>query len=132
MNEEDLQSLLADAAAVFGWMRAHFRPARTMHGWVTPGQYEAGAGWPDFVLVRGAELLVWELKGSGGQVTPDQWDWLLAFQGVDAVEVAVVTPANLDEYALPRLARKQHDRRGRPSANHIIGFDVLTPKGRAR
>lgn len=132
MNEDQLQEVVCDAAAVFGWWRAHFRPLRTKHGWRVPGQYESGAGWPDLLLVRGAELLVWELKGPGGQVTPDQWDWLLAWQGVDGAEVAVVTPGNLDGYALTRLARKPVWRTGPPSANQVIGFDQLTPKGRVR
>jgi VRR-NUC domain len=104
MSEAELQALLAEVAELAGWWRAHFRPARTVHGWRTPGQYEAGAGWPDLVLVRDC-VLVWELKSGKGKVDPAQQAWLDAWAGA-GVETAVVTPANLDDYAIPRLMRK--------------------------
>jgi hypothetical protein len=125
MNEAELQGLVTDTAATFGWWRAHFRPARTAHGWRTPGTYEAGKGWPDLQLVgEGTDpLLVWELKAVGGIVDHDQVEWLLRFSKLRNVEAAVVTPHNVDDYALPRLMRT----RRYPDAGHVVGFAELRP-----
>lgn len=48
------------AARINGWTCAHFRPARTEHGWRTAVQAD-GAGFPDWVLVRERVIFV-ELK----------------------------------------------------------------------
>ena len=102
MNEAELQDVIAETAKLGGWTRAHFRPARTVHGWRTPGQYEAGEGWPDLVLLRGPECLVWELKSAAGKLGPGQQDWLEAWAQVPGVEAAVVRPADCDA-AIARL-----------------------------
>jgi len=38
INEKELQENILDIAKMFGWRRAHFRPARTKYGWRTPVQ----------------------------------------------------------------------------------------------
>ena len=105
MTESEVMDVVADAAEVGGWWRAHFRPGRSMkgRGWQTPGTYEAGSGWPDLVLVRDV-VLAWELKADGrpSSVAPEQQAWLERFAAA-GVETAVVHPANLDDYAIPRL-----------------------------
>jgi hypothetical protein len=48
VSERDFQAAVLEAARVFGWHVAHFRPARTAHGWRTPVAAD-GAGFPDIV-----------------------------------------------------------------------------------
>jgi hypothetical protein len=70
------EQTVLDLAARFGWMRAHFRPARTATGgWTTPVAGD-GAGFPDLVLVRRGRILFVELKAGTGRVTPEQRRWL--------------------------------------------------------
>ena len=104
MLEADLQPVLADAAELGGWRRAHFRPARTAHGWRTAGQYEA-AGFPDLILVRGRDLLAWELKSERGRVSVDQLDWLSALAEVSVVDARVIRPADIDD-CIARLVER--------------------------
>jgi hypothetical protein len=55
-----------EAAHVYGWRCAHFRPARTRHGWRTAVAAD-GAGFPDLVLIHPGrrEIIARELKASG-------------------------------------------------------------------
>ncbi len=62
-------------ARLRGWTVAHFRPAKTAHGWRTAVQGD-GAGFPDLVLVRGPRLLFVELKTDLGRLTDAQQRWL--------------------------------------------------------
>lgn len=70
------QAQVAELAHTFGWRLAHFRPARTVHGWRTAGQYDA-KGWPDLVLVHPDRQLVLfrELKADAGRLDDDQTRW---------------------------------------------------------
>ena len=65
MLEDDWQRQVVDLARLRGWRVAHFRPARTERGWRTPVEAD-GAGFPDLLLVRGAQLLAVELKTDAG------------------------------------------------------------------
>ncbi|HET9755290.1 MAG TPA: hypothetical protein VFP66_02210 [Candidatus Limnocylindrales bacterium] len=88
--ERDLQDQVLDLARLLGWRVAHFRAARTAHGWRTPVSAD-GAGFPDLVLIRGRRLVVAELKRSvKNRPTPNQLDWLAAFRAA-GVEVYVWT-----------------------------------------
>ena len=89
MKESELQAAIVEAAHVFSWRVAHFRPARTKHGWATPVSAD-GAGWPDLVLVRD-RLICAEVKGDGGRLRPEQRAWLDAFYAA-GVEAYVWTP----------------------------------------
>src|SRR5262245_27573014 len=60
-SEAGFMRTVIQLAQVCGWRVAHFRPARTAHGWRTAVRGE-GKGFPDLLLVRGEELLVAELK----------------------------------------------------------------------
>lgn len=85
ISEKEFQSQVIAFARLHGWRVAHFRPARTRHGWRTPvAGY--GAGWPDAVLVRGRSILFRELKNEKGQLSREQRDWLAALvaAGCDA------------------------------------------------
>lgn len=111
MTEAELQSLVTDAAAIGGWRVAHFRPARTDRGWRTAGQYQH-QGFPDLVMVRGRELLFWELKPDKGKVAVEQTEWLRWLARVPCVDARVIRPADLD-WVLDRLMARPHRSRGK-------------------
>lgn len=86
ISEDAWQKVVLDYAALTGWRRAHFRPARTERGWRTPVEAD-GAGFPDLVLVRQPELLIVELKAERGRLSPAQSSWLADLQAcADAAE----------------------------------------------
>lgn len=76
LSEEDLQTRILQAATLYGWRAAHFRPARTAKGWRTP--MSGDPGFPDLVLARDGVLIVPELKSRRGRTSPDQDLWLEA------------------------------------------------------
>ena len=63
-------------AHIYGWHAAHFRPARTEHGWRTAVGFD-GAGFPDLVLVHSTRGLLWfrELKVGRNKLTTEQESW---------------------------------------------------------
>jgi len=96
-TEAECQRTIVDAARLAGWLVHHTRPARTVRGWRTP--LEGDAGFPDLVLARRrppGRLLVVELKRAPRQPTDEQRAWLAALTaaGVDARLVYV--PDDLD------------------------------------
>ncbi len=76
ISEKDWQRQVTDAAEMFRWTWAHFRPAMTSMGWRTPVSGPMGAGFPDLILCRGDRLLMAELKAEHGRLTPAQRDVL--------------------------------------------------------
>jgi hypothetical protein len=52
ITEAEFLAQVLQLAKLCGWLTAHFRPAKTAHGWRTAVQGD-GAGWPDLVLLRG-------------------------------------------------------------------------------
>lgn len=78
MTEAELQRGVLDCARLFRWRVAHFRPARSAHGWKTPVAAD-GAGFPDLVLVR-ERVLYRELKTGGGKLRREQAEWLTALE----------------------------------------------------
>lgn len=97
-SELELQGAILEAAAVYGWLRVHFRPARTARGWRTP--ITGDPGFPDVVLAKESRgfnrALALELKGPRGRLEPGQADWLEALDGA-LVDARLVMPADLDE-----------------------------------
>lgn len=102
LTEAEFQSQVLELAALYRWRVAHFRAARTAHGWRTPVAAD-GAGFPDLFMVRGRRCIAAELKRSAkSHLTPAQQDWLadLRAAGVesyvwvadrdDLAEIAVV------------------------------------------
>jgi hypothetical protein len=55
------------------------------------------AGMPDILGVVGRTLIAWELKTATGLLAQDQWEWQTRLEGVDAVDVRVIRPADLDQ-----------------------------------
>lgn len=76
MSEDELQAAVIDLARLLGWRVAHFRPARTDHGWRTPMQGDPG--FPDLVLANGDRVIFAELKSETGRVSLDQTAWIAA------------------------------------------------------
>lgn len=76
VTEAEFARNIADVAHMYGWVLAHFRPARTNHGWRTPVEFD-GKGFPDCVLVQPVRRLVWfrELKARGGKLEYSQQRW---------------------------------------------------------
>lgn len=89
-------------AAIHGWKRAHFRPARTkdrrtgQDTWRTPVQGD-GVGFPDLLLLRGNRLIAAELKTDDAprDLPAAQAEWLRAFQDAGA-ETYAWRPRDLD------------------------------------
>lgn len=81
-TEAECTTTIVEAAQLLGYRVAHFRPARTMHGWRTALQGDAG--WPDLAIVGHGRIFVVELKRRGGKVTDDQQAW------IDALDAAGV------------------------------------------
>lgn len=88
MTERDLTRQVADLAKIFGWHRYH-----THRSDFSP------AGWPDEVLCRPPRLVIAELKGDKGRMSPAQQEWLDLLGQVPGVEVYLWRPADLDQIA---------------------------------
>jgi VRR-NUC domain len=73
LSEEELQSAVIELAHLFGWVVAHFRPAKTERGWRTAVSAD-GAGFPDLVLVR-ERVIFAELKSQRGHLSEQQRMW---------------------------------------------------------
>ena len=95
VTERDWQRQVTDAAELFGWSWAHFRPARTERGWRTAVSGPLGAGFPDLVMVKGDRLIFAELKAEGARLRPEQTTVLDALRG--AADVYVWRPSQLPE-----------------------------------
>lgn len=97
MSEADLQQTVIEMARVYGWLVAHFRPARTAKGWRTA--IEGDAGFPDLVLVRDGRVLFVELKQENGKPSAAQGRWLSELcptrECARRVEVYVWRPSDL-------------------------------------
>lgn len=94
MTEAEFQKAVLDLAKLSGWRVAHFRPARTAHGWRTAVAAD-GAGFPDLVLAhpdRGA-VLFRELKSERGRLTFEQHEWGRTLTAAGA-DYAVWRPAD--------------------------------------
>lgn len=93
-NEKEFTAQVIDLARMFGWLSAHFRPAKTATGWRTPVQGD-GAGWPDLFLVRGCQALAAELKVGRNKPSAEQDQWLDALRAA-GIPAFVWRPSDLD------------------------------------
>jgi hypothetical protein len=80
VTEDELLENVIDTAHLFGWRVAHFRPAMTSKGWRTAVSAD-GKGFVDCVIARQGEVLFRELKGTGGQLTDEQEEWIFELMG---------------------------------------------------
>ena len=93
ISEAEWQQQVIDLAHAHGWMCAHFRPARTSKGWVTPVAAD-GQGFPDLVLTRERVMFV-ELKSQRGRLSEQQRLWIVSLRAAGA-EVHVWKPDHFD------------------------------------
>jgi len=94
LSEKEWQKQIIELAGLLGWVVAHFRPAQTKSGWVTPVAAD-GKGFPDLVLVRD-RIVFAELKAQKGKLSADQSNWIEWLRDAD-VEVYVWRPDDIDE-----------------------------------
>lgn len=104
--ERDFQAQVIQLAHIFGWRIAHFRPAKTSHGWRTAVGAD-GAGFPDLVLARDRVVFI-ELKSDTGRLRDDQTAWHEALTAAGA-EAYVFRPSQWDELqaVLSRAPRRE-------------------------
>jgi hypothetical protein len=76
LTEQEWQRQVTDLAELCGWHWAHWRAARTEHGWRTPVSGTIGAGFVDLILVhpRRRRALLIELKSDIGRLSDEQRD----------------------------------------------------------
>jgi hypothetical protein len=99
VKESAFIAMILKLARLRGWRTAHFRPGMNRRGkWQTAVQGD-GAGFPDLLLLRGAQIIVAELKVGKNKTTPEQVAWLMAF-GSAGVPAFTWTPADWDEIEL--------------------------------
>jgi hypothetical protein len=91
VTEDELLSGVLDAFRLSGWRYWHAR--RSDHA-----LWQGNRGWPDVTALpprdRGP-LLVLELKGENGSLTPEQGTWLARLHRA-GITTAVVRPARYD------------------------------------
>lgn len=94
ISEDGFKDNVIALATLFGWRVAHFRPARTKHGWKTPMQGDKG--FPDLVLAKQGRVIFAELKSDRGKLTEDQNGWLCDLSGFNvppkAWDTGIVLP----------------------------------------
>jgi hypothetical protein len=99
-TEREFLEHVTEAAEHLGWRWAHFRPARTRHGWRTAVSGPLGEGWPDLVLVRDRDgrMILAELKLRAGVMREAQsavLDYLRRIERLHGwLTVAVWRPAD--------------------------------------
>jgi hypothetical protein len=104
LTERDFQRAVIELARLLRWRCAHFRAARTQHGWRTPVEAD-GAGYPDLHLLRERSLFI-ELKAEKTHLRDEQRDWLRALLDAGA-EAYVARPSDLDALAAVLQARER-------------------------
>lgn len=97
--EAVFQAQVVQLAGFYGWLIYHTHDSR-----------RSQPGFPDLVLVRGAELLFVELKTASGRVRPEQQMWLDALRVVqEAVAITAAAAADLPPVAVESLLWRPAD-----------------------
>ena len=95
-TEAELGNAIVALAVLWGWRVYHPLPARTNRGWRTATQ--GHTGWPDLLMARQQDgqtrLLIWELKGASGRITPEQREWLRVLSSFPGIECREVRPVD--------------------------------------
>lgn len=84
ITESELQQAIIDCVHAMGGVVAHFRPAKTAHGWRTAVAAD-GKGFPDLVICVNGRTLFRELKRMGMPLAEHQENWKrwLGWNGAD-------------------------------------------------
>ncbi len=93
-EEADLDGTILRLAHLYGYMAAHFRPARTDKGWRTAVSGD-GAGYPDWHLVRPGRSVFIETKSTKGKVSQAQQVWHEVLRAA-GIEVIVARPQDVE------------------------------------
>ena len=96
-SESAFQAQVCNLASYLGWHWYHApdnRPIRTRDGRVR--KQHVVPGFPDLIMLRGAEIMAVELKAQGGRISRDQNTWLARFIAA-GVETHIWFPADWDE-----------------------------------
>lgn len=83
LAEAPFQQQVTNLASFYGWLAYHTYDSR-----------RSAPGFPDLVLVRGAELLFIELKTDSGRVRAEQRDWIAALAVVQRAAEALTDAAD--------------------------------------
>jgi hypothetical protein len=94
-TEEGFAGWVIDRAHLSGWTVAHFRAARTVHGWRTPVAAD-GAGFFDLTLIRPPRVIFAELKTDRGTLEVDQARWHALARDCPGVETHLWRPKHRD------------------------------------
>lgn len=107
MTEQRFQDQVTNLATYYGWRWFHAPdnlPRKTRGGRVR--LQRTVPGFPDLVLVRGAELIFAELKTDTGRVRPEQREWIHDLQNVStAVSFARDVALQQPDDKLPESVR---------------------------
>lgn len=91
LSEREFMAQVLQLAKMHQWRVAHFRAGMNQRGrWMTAVQAD-GAGFPDLLLLRGGARMVVELKVGKNKTSPEQDEWLRAFNAA-SVPAFVWTP----------------------------------------
>ncbi len=86
MTEKELTATLMKAARDCGYLAYH-----------TWRSFHSPAGFPDCVFVKPGRLIIAELKGPKGKVSPAQQEWLDTLRQVTGIEVYLWREDDLEE-----------------------------------
>lgn len=100
-TEADFTKMVIGLAQLHGWRVMHQRPARTAKGWRTAIQGDPG--FPDLIMIRHGALIVAELKMGNGKPTPEQDEWLKAFESLGCGRVKVWRPTESNWEEIERM-----------------------------
>jgi hypothetical protein len=84
MTEEELLTVIVEAAEMFHWRVHHDRRSDL-------ARQQGNAGFPDVVLARRGVVRFLELKSDRGQLSTEQFAWSLSLPALE-----VVRPTDLD------------------------------------
>ena len=85
ISAADFASWLEDFLRVHNWLFYHTRRSD-----------RSVKGFPDYVCVRGEEVVFLEIKGDDGKLTKEQSVWITALKQVKHVRAAAAWPSDRD------------------------------------
>ena len=54
------------------------------------------AGFPDLIILRDGRMIVAELKAEGGELTAEQYFWLVEFSKIPSAEIYLWKPSDFE------------------------------------